>query len=158
MLINFLIMKSSFDWQINWITQKVNANIPPVPYPPIALYPLKEWMDGIRWLKINTKSDDVILAEVTASNYIPAYSGNTVYFGQLNTVNYEKKETEAQSFFKGLFTISDAENLLNKGRIKYIFYSMQEKEISKNLDLTKTYPFLKIAYENPLVEIYKVNF
>ena len=157
LFINLLIMKTSFDWQINWITQKINANVPLVPYPPQSMYPLSDWMDGIRWLKINTKSDDVVLAEVTASNYIPAYSGNTVYFGQLNTVNYEKKEIEAKNFLKGVLTVSEAENLLKNGRIKYIFYSVQEKETSKNLDLIKTYPFLKSVYNNQNVEIFRVS-
>lgn len=157
LLISLLIMKSSLDWQTNWITQKVNANLPPVPYPPQAMYPLKEWMRGINWLKINTKSDDVVLAEVTASNHIPSYSGNTVYFGQLNTVNYEDKEIEVKSFLKGQMNKSQAESLIAKGRIKYVFYSTQEKETSNNLDLMKTYPFLKSVYNNPLVTIYSVN-
>jgi hypothetical protein len=151
---NFYMMHTSIKWQTNFITQRVGANIPPVPYPPQTMYPLKEWMDGIRWLRNNTDHDDVVVAAITAGNHIPAYSGNTVYFGQSNTVNYETKQILVNKFFEGKMSENEAQIFLKNGRIKYIFFSVQEKEISKGTELTKFYPFLKSVYTNPIVNIY----
>lgn len=155
---SLFIMKTSLDWQIVWLKQLIGANIPAVPFPPQSMFPLKLWMDGIRYLRDNTDHNDVVLAGITAANHIPAYSGNFVYFGQTNTVNYESKEQEMMKFFKGEMSSSQAENLFQRGRIKYIFYSVQEKEFNGSQELTKLYPFIKPPiFSNDLVNIYSVN-
>ncbi len=146
LLENLLVIKSSLDWQITWISQRIRANIPLVPYPPQTMYPLKEWMNGIRWLKYNTMRDEVVLAQITAGSYIPAYAGNTVYFGQSNTVEYEKKQSELILFFQGKMTADQAKSFLQRGRIKYIFFSVQEKELAGGKELTFFYPFLKTVF------------
>ena len=149
---SLFMMKVSSDWQTTWIKQLVGASIPQVPSPPQAMLPLKEWMEGIRWLRDNTNHNDVVLAEVTAGNYIPAYSGNFVYFGQANTVNYERKLLEVDDFFRGRMSERQAEIFLQQGRIKYIFVSVQEKE--KLQDKTLKLP---TVYSNPIVTIYSVT-
>ena len=151
---NLFMMKISLNWQTNFITQRIKANIPPVPYPPQTMYPLKTWMDGIRWLKNNTERSEVVLAGITAGNFIPAYSGNTVYFGQSNTVNYEEKQQLVDKFFEGKMPVREAEIFLKNNGIKYIFVSTQEKEKSAGGNLELIYPFLKPVYSNPQVIIY----
>ncbi|MCJ7740651.1 hypothetical protein MUP32_05065, partial [Candidatus Microgenomates bacterium] len=108
----------------------------------------------IRFLRDNTKRDEVVLAEITAGNYIPAYSGNTVYFGQSNTVDYERKQKEVWRFFKGEMGQNEVENFFRRGRIKYVFYGVQEKELSGGKQLETIYPSLKAVYSNPIVSIY----
>jgi len=149
------IMRVSLLWQTDFITQRANASLPTVPYPPQTMYPLVEWMDAIRWLKDNTKREEVVLAEITAGNYIPAYSGNTVYFGQSNTVDYEKKQILVDKFFKGEMTKKDATDFLDQGRITYIFVSFQEREMLGDKKIEEIYPFLKQVYSNPSVSILK---
>ncbi len=153
--LNFFMMKVSISWQTNFITQRVRANIPAVPYPPQTMYPLRTWMDGIRWLKNNTIRSDVVLAEITAGNFIPAYSGNTVFFGQSNTVNYEEKQRLVDRFYTGKMPVREAEIFLKNNRVKYIFVSVQEKEKSKGKSLEMVYPFLKPVYNNPQAVIYR---
>ncbi len=153
---NLFMMKVSLDWQINFISQRVGANIPPVPYPPQTMYPLRGWMDGIRWLRDQTNPQDVILAEITAGNFIPAYAGNTVYFGQSNTVDYDKKQLLVDKFFRGQMTISESKIFLQKGKVNYVFFSLQEKEQTQGKNLDVYYPFLSTIYSNSLVIIYKV--
>jgi hypothetical protein len=97
-----------------------------------------------------------VLAAVTAGNYIPAYSGNTVYFGQANTYDYERKQLEVDRFFKGEMNPYQAEIFLKQGRIKYIFESIQEKELSNGKNLNSFYPFLKPIFSNPLITIYSL--
>ena len=112
-------------------------------------------MAGIRWLRDNTKSDDVILAEITAGNYIPAYSGNTVYFGQANTYDYENKQILVDKFFKGEFNLNQAEIFIKNGRIKYVF---EDKNLpAGEAGLSGIYPFLKPVFHNSIVTIYKVK-
>ncbi|MBI4990957.1 hypothetical protein HZB96_02575 [Candidatus Gottesmanbacteria bacterium] len=151
------MMKTSLDWQTTFIRQRVGANVPLVPYPPQTMYPIRAWMDGIRWLRDNTNHETVVLAEITAGNFIPAYAGNTVYFGQSNTVDYERKQKEVDRFFKGEMTPVEAKNLLVNGRSKYVFESVQEKEKSGGRSLATIYPFLKSAFSNSLVTIYLAN-
>lgn len=158
LLVNLFMMKVSLNWQTQWISQRIGANIPAVPYPPQAVYPLKAWMDGIRFLQYNTNRSDVVLGEVTAGNYIPAYAGNTVFFGQANTVDYEKKQLLVDQFFKGEMTGEEARQFLQKGNVKYIFYSIQEKELANKGFKLQDYPFLEKMYENQLVIIYRINY
>ncbi len=154
---NLYMMKVSLAWQTNFITQRAIATIPPVPYPPQTMYPLKAWMDGIRWLRDNTNHNSVVLAEITAGNYIPAYAGDYVYFGQSNTVDYNRKGGEVDRFFKGEMTKEEAKELIRNGRINYIFFSIQEKEVSVGHPPTDFYPFLQPVYQNSLVTIYRTD-
>ncbi len=153
-LFGLYMMNTSLIWQTTWISQRIRANIPAVPYPPQAMYPLKEWMDGIRFLRDKTSHDDVVLAEVTAGNYIPAYSANTVYFGQSNTVEYEKKQVLVDTFYSGNMSRDEAITFLRSGSIKYIFFSIQEKEKAADRELQTIYPFLVDSYRNNTVTIY----
>jgi hypothetical protein len=154
---SFYMMTVSLKWQTTWITQRVRATMPAVPYPPQTMFPLTSWMDGIRWLRDHTDHNDVVLAEITAASHIPAYSGNTVYFGQANTVDYEIKQQQVWNFFEGKMTASEAQNFIQRGRIKYVFYSIQEKEKSQGLNLETVYPFLKPVFNNQTVTIYKLE-
>ncbi len=121
------------------------------------MYPLREWMDGIRWLRDNTNEEEVVLADITAGNHIPAYAGNTVYFGQANTVDYERKQLEVIRFFEGKMSEREAELFLQNGRVLYIFYSIPEKERAKRKDLKELYPWINDVFKNATVTIYGLN-
>jgi len=154
LIINLVIMHNSLTWQLTFIRQRINADIPQVPYPPQTMYPLTEWMDGIRWLRNNSRKDDVVLAEITAGNFIPAYAGNFVYFGQSNTVDYSRKQYEVDNFFRARLSPGQVEILLKSGRIKFIFVGPQEREKLAGKKLEEIYPDIKYAFSNALVTIY----
>jgi hypothetical protein len=156
LFVNLGMMAESLNWQTTWLSQLINASLPAVPYPPQTMLPKREWMDGIRWLRDNTKHSEVVVAAITAGNFIPAYAGNTVYFGQSNTVNYDQKEIEVQKFFRGDIPVNQTHIFLRQGRIKYIFDSIQEKEYSGGKDINSFYPFLKEVYRNNIVTIYSI--
>lgn len=155
MLISIFMMHNSLRWQTTWIGQRLGANVPLVPYPPQAMYPLKEWMDAIRWLRDHTNQEEVVLADITAGNHIPAYAGNTVYFGQANTVDYERKQIEVIRFFEGKMSEREGELFLQNGKIRYIFYSIQEKERNGGKNLPSLYPFIRPVFENSTAAIYR---
>lgn len=154
---NLVIMTNSLNWQLTFMKQRISADVPPVPFPPQTMYPLTDWMKGIYWLRDNTRKDDIILAEFTAGNFIPAYAGNFVYFGQSNTVDYERKQVEVDRFFNGKMSPQQAEPFLKNNRIKYIFVGPQEKEKLASKKLEVIYPFINPKFTNSVVSIYSLK-
>ena len=62
-------------------------------------YPIRDFMDGIFYLRDNTKTDEVVLGYISSGNYIPPYAGNYVYIGHANTPDEDEKEKIVASFF-----------------------------------------------------------
>jgi len=143
--------------QTQFINQRARATLPLVPYPPQVMYPLNDFYNGLKWLETNTDHQTVVLAKITASNYIPAYSGNFVYVGHIaETPHFNERIKKADEFFSGIWEEKQAFNFLKTENIDYIFYGPQEKEGAvKDINV---YTFLKANYQSPLVIIYKVNY
>lgn len=143
-----------------WLTDQAYAKrfgTWPVPLGAQLAYPVKEFMDGIFYLKDNTEKSEVVLGYISTGNYIPAYAGNYVYIGHANTPHEDKKEIIAARFFKTEMTTSEASDFLKKERISLIFFGPQERELSSISDLKEKYDFLKPIYNNAKVIIYKTN-
>src|SRR4030042_760271 len=91
--------------QIGFINQRAAAVLPLVPYPSQVMYPLKGWWQAIIWLGEKTKRNEIVLSDVTAGNYLPAYAGNTVYYGHSGeTVFFDQKRFVVQRFFSNQMT------------------------------------------------------
>ena len=119
------------------------------------MYPLKDFISAMIFIQDNTSRTTVILSETTAGNYIPVYSGNTVYVGQANTVNTEQKEPVVKDFFAGAMSAEQAKEFLTANNLHYIFFGPQETADGGIWDLTKTYPFLTQMYHNTNVRVYR---
>lgn len=142
--------------QTLFIYHKAVATLPLVPYPSQVMYPLADFYTGLKWLEKNTNRTDVVLSEITAGNYIPAYSGNFVYFGHFGeTPHHQQRWQNVKLFFSGNLTDKDAYQFLINENVNYIFYGPQEKEY--NQDDIGRYNFLKPVFQTPIVIIYKVN-
>jgi len=140
--------------QVQFINQRVAAVLPLVPHPSQVMYPLKDWWQAIKWLEENTKREEVVLSAITAGNYIPAYSGNTIYLGHTSeTVFYDQKKFLVYRFFSGEMMAQEAGDFLEQGRISYVFLGPQEKDLGQ----FKLYPFLKEVFQNNFVTIYKTK-
>ena len=120
-------------------------------------YPLKDFMNGVDFLRDKTDKRQVVLSYVTAGNFIPAYAGNYVYIGHANTPDEEEKEKIVERFFKGEMSKEEGRNFINKERVNYIYYGPQEKELGGIDKLETKYPFLQDVYNNPQVVIYKIT-
>lgn len=120
-------------------------------------YPLKDFMGGIYYLRDHSNKEEVVLTYITAGNYIPAYAGNHVYIGHANTPDEDGKEKIAAKFFKGEMTKEEANNLLVKEHISYIYFGPQERELGNIKDLNSVYPFVSAVYSNNQVRIYRIN-
>lgn len=147
-------MYSSWRWQKEFLDQKITATLPFVPTGSYVMYPLKDFIIAILYIQDHTSRDTVILSETTAGNYIPVYSGNTVYVGHANTVNTEQKEFIVKEFFAGRMTQAQAKEFLTANTLHYIFFGPQEAADGGISDLTKTYPFLAKIYSNSNVRVY----
>lgn len=147
-------MYSSWRWQKEFLDQKITATQPLVPTGSYVMYPLKDFVVAMIFIQDHTSRDTVILSETTAGNYIPVYSGNTVYVGHANTVNTEQKEGFVKDFFAGTMSPAQAKEFLTANNLHYIFFGPQEAADGGISDLTKTYPFLTEIYRNAYVKVY----
>ncbi len=150
-------MASSYMWLKDFVDHKLRANIPLVPHGPQVMYPLRDIIDGLVWLQVNTPRDSIVISGETTGNYIPVYAGNTAYVGHANTVNLEIKLAEVGNFYRKHLPIDEELNWLNRTNASYVFYGPEEKEGNGwKEDLREFYPSLVLVYENQSVKIYKV--
>jgi hypothetical protein len=147
-------MYSSWRWQKEFLDQKITATQPLVPTGSYVMYPLKDFVHAMIDIQDHTSRDTVILSETTAGNYIPVYSGNTVYVGHANTVNTEEKEGIVKNFFSGTMTWAQAKEFLTANNLHYIFFGPQETADGGIGDLSQVYPFLTRTYSNSYVRVY----
>ncbi|OGG04255.1 hypothetical protein A2Z33_03850 [Candidatus Gottesmanbacteria bacterium RBG_16_52_11] len=150
-------MHSSWLWQRDFVDHKIRAMYPLVPTGSYVMYPLKDFVSAIRWIQDNTSRDTVILSETTSGNYIPVYSGNRVYVGHDNTVNYQEKELYVKSFFSGRMPADQVRKWLKDDNLNWVFFGPQEKEDGGITELAGVYPFLEEAFRNEFVTVYRVK-
>ncbi len=151
------VMYSSWLWQRDFIDHKIRSTYPLVPTGTYVMYPLKDFIAAIKYIQDATSRDTVILSETTAGNYMPVYSGNTVYVGHDNTVAAEEKRERVTDFFRGTMNPNTAYEWLKRDNLQYIFFGPQEREDGGVAELSSIYPFLNKVYTNTFVTIYSTR-
>lgn len=149
-------MASSYMWLRDFVDHKLRATIPLVPHNADVMYPMREIVEGLIWLQVNTPRDAIVLTGKTTGNYMPVYSGNTAYIGHANTVKLEIKEAEIGNFYRRHLSLEEEMAFLKSTQAAYVFYGPEEYEISGGVeDLNTLYPELTQVYQNTMVKIYK---
>jgi hypothetical protein len=149
-------MASSYMWLRDFVDHKLRATIPLVPHNADVMYPMREIVEGLIWLQVNTPRDAIVLTGKTTGNYMPVYSGNTAYIGHANTVKLEIKEAEIGNFYTRRLSLEEEMAFLKVSGASYVFYGPEEYEISGGVEDLKTlYPDLTQVYQNTMVRIYK---
>ncbi len=134
----------------------MRATIPLVPHNADVMYPMKDIVEGLIWLQVNTPRSAIVLTGMTTGNYMPVYSGNTAYIGHANTVKLEIKQAEIGNFYVQRLPVEEEMTFLKGTGASYVFYGPEEYEISGGVEDLKTlYPALSQVYQNTLVRIYK---
>ena len=144
---------------VGWLTdQVVSKRTGTFLYPTgaVLIYPTKDFMSGIYFLKDQTNQKSVVLSAETAGNFIPAYAGNYVYYGHANTPDDDEKKKIIEKFFSGKMSQEEAGKFLKSDGIRYVYFGPQEREFASNKDLTEFYPFLKEMYSNKNVILYRI--
>lgn len=119
------------------------------------VYPTKTWMNGLNYLKINTKEEDIVLADLYSGNIIPAFTKASVYLGHpVLTVDADNKAKTVTRFFQGKMTADEAESLLSNSKITYVFF---DTNAGKGKTEAPPYRNLIKVFENEEVEIYKTK-
>jgi hypothetical protein len=143
-------------WLKDFVDHKLRATIPLVPHNADVMYPMREIVEGLVWLQVNTPRSAVVLTGMTTGNYMPVYSGNTAFVGHANTVHLEEKMAATDNFYKEHLSVPEELAFLKDANVSYIFYGPEEYEMSGAVeDLRTLYPMLTQVYQTPLVRIYK---
>ena len=141
-----LVFASSGSWmllaKINQIALAGNA------------YLDKEWLMASRWIEENTPQGGKVIAAYYSANFLPHYTGRTVFAGyNYNTVDFDNKLKMLQKFLSW----TDPEynrKLLRRWQIDYVW---EDSYISEGLGASaKRASFLEKVYHNGKVTIYKV--
>lgn len=99
---------------------------------------------------LRAQNKNGVLAPYYYGNYIPAKTDKHTYIGHIiQTPNISQKITRSINFYTGRMDKNEAMQFLKENNISYIVYTIKE------LELKKTYPFLKRIYKNSAVEIYE---
>ncbi|MEK7592873.1 MAG: hypothetical protein AAB508_05805, partial [Patescibacteria group bacterium] len=157
-LFAFGSMGSSYLWLRDFVDHKLRATYPIVPHGADVMYPMKELVNGLIWLQVNTPRDAVVFSGVTTGNYIPVYAGNTAYLGHANTVKAEEKEAAMYNFYQNHLGRETEMQWIQSQGISYVFYGPEEREIANYIpELTMYYPELIEVYRSEQVRIYKIK-
>lgn len=120
----------------------------------LSVYLPTKWYQAILWLE-NTPEDSVILSCLKAGEIIGAVPGRRVVIGVFEGSYDFGKVYLAEQFFKGQMTPTEAKNYLQKKRVNYVFYGLEEKNYG---NLNQYSLLLQKVFENEDASIYKVTF
>ena len=151
------VMMSMVLWKIDEANAKRLGTFT-VPVATQLVYPLRDFMDGIYFLRDHTSNNSVVLSYVTTSNFIGAYAGNFSYIGHANTPDENEKEAIAARFFKGEMGSGEAIDFLKGNRISYVYFGPQERELGWVGELSDKYQFLNRIYSKGSVVIYEFSY
>lgn len=113
-------------------------------------------IEAMRWLKENTTDDDVIFSTYEIGNFIPAYSGRTVWIGHgPQTINLEDKYVQSAWFWWDDDVNATKRQWLIDQRVTYVWYGSNEKSAGQFNPDTKAY--LQKVFSNADVSLYRVQ-
>ena len=107
-------------------------------------------MEGMEWLRKNTKEDSVVFSNFQVGNLLFAFANRPVYLGHPHiTVNFEEKMKKMEEFLK-----EGKEEFLKNEKIEYIFLIEEERGLKFILEKKE---YLEKVFENEKVTIFRVN-
>jgi hypothetical protein len=119
------------------------------------IYPPKDWVAAIYWLRDHTNHNSVVLSAWQAGHAIPFMAGNYVYYGHMwGTLNLQEKMDTSAAFYRNQMTLDQAKQFLKGGNIDYVFWGYEEKSLGGTLD--KYQKLLTPIFDSPAATIYQV--
>lgn len=164
LLLALMFLPSLVVWPVSLKAQKmlvddkIKAGYPLIPQLPFIVYPLKEVMEAIFWLRDQASHETVVLAAETLGSMIPAYAGNTVVLGHGNqTVYFQEKVEQMVKFYQGLMSQKEASDFLQQNRVKYIFWGPEEQEIAAGKLIFSQYVKLETVFQGEQAMIFQIK-
>lgn len=119
-----------------------------------------EAIQKARELLKNTSPEDSFLSHQDDGAIISAFTNRPTFIQDpLNSVDFIERRIKVIRLYNADLTVKDAQEFLRNNNIKLIYLSDKEKEIlENNVDLEKTYPFIKLVFRNNSAELFTVNF
>ncbi|MFA6392170.1 MAG: hypothetical protein WCW66_05520 [Patescibacteria group bacterium] len=118
-------------------------------------YLSSDYKDAFRWLKDNAQKEDSVLSEWIDGNFIPGYSGRTVYIGHdVETVDFEYKEKQVEWFFQNNLDLEEKKEFLTTAGLDFIFFSGRSAELGDFDPQNKK--FLLPEFISEEIKIYRV--
>ncbi len=113
-----------FSFSNLWLTKKLIDELRPRQMP---FYVSSAYAQAFRWLANHEEKDGVVLSGFVTGNLIPGFSGFASYLGHSSlTPEIGRKRSEVVSFFQ-----KPEIEFLIKNRIRYIFWGLEERSLSK---------------------------
>lgn len=127
--------------------------------PAHPLYYYNGEIAALNWLATNTGQDDTVITGPIDGNYIPARTGNRVFYGhELETIDIAQKGKLLAQFFDANTPQSFREQLIKDYNLHYLYYGLEEKHLlgdKPEFDPAQTnWP---VVFQNQWVTIYKLN-
>jgi hypothetical protein len=96
--------------------------------------PEMSWFEAIREMDTTVPSDGVILSLPYAGNYIPSYTGVTVYVGhRFMTPDFVGRLEQSWAFYSGKMGECEAYRFLRDQRITHVFYGFDEQQAGETI-------------------------
>lgn len=122
------------------------------------VYPKKEWFAAVAWLGDNSCWFERVLAGQRASTIIPAFSGNLVYWpniDELSSPEGQQREVNSKLILGGKVDKDELGLLLVREKISLIFIGVEERGMG--VDFSETPDFLHLIFSNDEISIYEVG-
>jgi hypothetical protein len=80
--------------------------------------------EAVQWLKLNSKSGALILADSRMGMFLPGLTNSRVIYGHpFETINAIEKKQTVQDFFNCQYDLDKGSNYLSDNGVNYIFVS-----------------------------------
>lgn len=114
-----------------------------------------DYKESFNWIKENVEKNEIVLSEWIDGNFIPGYSGRTVYLGHgVETLNYKSKQEQTSWFFQNNSDVEAKQEFLKQHNIDYIFFSDRSRELGDFDPVNKK--FLQQEFSSDHVSIYRL--
>ncbi len=113
-------------------------------------------LHGMRWIRDNTSSNDIILTNWFYGNILPGISGRKVFFGhKAQTKQFDEKVAAANKFLLDKNT-NEAVSFLKKNRITYIYLGNNDTMLRYGFKPDEK-PYLIKVFDEDGSTVYKVR-
>jgi hypothetical protein len=105
-----------------------------------ALFHSADQLDAVEWLASHARQQDVVLSSLPEGNFVPTRAAIHVVLGlDPETVDFDTKSRQVQSFFSGDASDAERRALLEQYQVRFVLYGPNERALGDFDPQTVTY-------------------